>query len=133
MSATVIVNYHINSAEPQAYHIDAGGENGSIVAPVLVPTEVVLTDLRTSGAASFKHDSVSIIYSPSQITEFDEAENWEATYDLELGSLLKQQIDAKEVIVFDHTVRIDDQHSGRKPVRNVHSDYNPISAHEWIY
>ena len=51
---------------------------------------------------------------------------WELTYNQELKTLLAEQIGAKEIIIFDHTVRIDDPNAGRKPARNVHSDYSPF-------
>ncbi len=34
----------------------------------------------------------------------------------------------EEVVIFDHTVRIDDEVSDRKPARNVHSDYSSDGA-----
>ena len=33
-------------------------------------------------------------------------------------------------VIFDHTVRVDDPNSDRKPARNVHSDYSPEGAQQ---
>jgi len=41
---------------------------------------------------------------------------------------LQDSLGAKEVVVFDHTVRVDDPNSDRKPARNVHSDYSTEGA-----
>ena len=41
---------------------------------------------------------------------------------------MKSNIGAKDVIVFDHTVRIDDPDAARRPARNVHNDYNEAGA-----
>ncbi len=125
------VNYHVSSPHEQAFHIDAGGEKGKLVSPVLVPTEIEVTDLRQAESGlDFHTDSVAFLNSPSRVTRFGDGEDWQETYDQELRDLLRQQIGASEVIVFDHTVRIDDPHAGRKPARNVHSDYSPKGAHQ---
>ena len=47
MPTTDTVNYHVQSAEPQAYETDAGGVAGRIVSPELVvPTIETRTDVR---------------------------------------------------------------------------------------
>ena len=51
-------------------------------------------------------------------------------YDRQLTDLLAREIGAKESIIFDHTVRIDSETSGRKPARNVHGDYSARGAHQ---
>jgi len=132
MQATAIVNYHITSDKTQAYHIDANGEKGNLLSPVLAPTEVKVEDLRNKKVSvSFWSDSLSFTQSVSEVSDFEAPPgDWEETYNRELSNLLAQQIEAKEVIVFDHTVRVDDPNSERKPARNVHSDYSPSGAHE---
>lgn len=128
---TATVNYHIASEDEQAFHIDAGGEEGKIISPVLVPTEVTVGDARNGAAPiDFARDSVSFVRSTSAIAEFDASNAWQQTYDRELRDLLRREISAQEVVVFDHTVRVDDPASERKPARNVHSDYSPAGAHQ---
>ena len=130
MQATATVNYHIISAEQQAFHIDAGGEEGKIISPVLVPTEVAVRDARNdTSRVDFIRDSVSFIRRRSAIKDFDASNTWQATYDRELKTLLAERIGAQEVIIFDHTVRVNDPDAARKPARNVHSDYSPEGAH----
>lgn len=129
MRATATVNYHIVSPEEQAYHIDAGGEDGKIIPPVLVPTEVAVNDVRNGTEVDFARDSVAFVKRVSTIQDFGTSNNWQATYNKELRQLLAQRIGAKETIVFDHTLRIDDAEATRKPARNVHSDYSPAGAH----
>ncbi|WP_298258272.1 CmcJ/NvfI family oxidoreductase [uncultured Litoreibacter sp.] len=51
-------------------------------------------------------------------------------YTGELTALLNDQVSAKEVVVFDHTVRTDDPNAARKPARNVHSDYSVDGAEQ---
>lgn len=130
MHTKAIVNYHIASDERQAYYIDADGVKGKLVSPELVPTEVTLHDLRDKPMVSFWKDSLSYLQHSSNINDFENNTNWQAIYNEELTQLLMHEVGAKEVIIFDHTVRIDDPNAERKPARNVHSDYSPSGAHE---
>jgi hypothetical protein len=65
---------------------------------------------------------------PTFVTTFDADNTWQAAYDAELTKLLTDEVNAKEVIIFDHTVRVDDPDATRKPARNVHSDYSVDGA-----
>lgn len=131
MLTTATVNYHIRSTESQAYHIDAGGVEGKILSPVQVPTKITVKDLRDGDlSVDFANDSVTFVNSPSAVGDFEsDPSSWEEAYNQELTILLAAQIGAKDIIVFDHTVRIDDPSSDRKPARNVHSDYSQSGAH----
>ncbi|WP_439141602.1 CmcJ/NvfI family oxidoreductase [Pseudooctadecabacter sp.] len=128
MPRTATVNYHVHASERQAYHIDAGGVVGKIVSPRLDVTEVQLTDVRTNVAVSFERDSVGFLTAPSTVRAFDQDHAWRDTHDQELKNLLTREVGATEIIIFDHTVRIDDPNATRKPARNVHSDYSPAGA-----
>lgn len=129
MRDTAIVNYHIKSAEPQAFHFDVDGIVGNLVSPDLVATAVQVQDMRDgSPAPDFDVDSISFEHHVSQVKDFGASSDWESTYNLELSSLLENKVGALEVIVFDHTVRIDDPDAVRKPARNVHTDYSTAGA-----
>ena len=128
MARTANVNYHIHSPSRQAYHIDAGGIVGKLVSPEHAVTLVTLHDVRTGTAASFEHDSVGFFDFPSKVQSFDDNRDWQGEYDQELTAFLARELGAKEVVVFDHTVRVDDPDATRKPARNVHSDYSPDGA-----
>jgi len=43
---------------------------------------------------------------------------------------LTGRLKAREVVIFDHTVRVEDPHATRKPARNVHSDYSEDGARQ---
>lgn len=130
MSKTAMVNYHINTLERQAYHIDAGGTVGKIISPEHAATAVTLHDVRDDTSVSFERDSVGFFNVPSGVHSFDASRKWQTQYENELTTLLIREIGAKEVIVFDHTVRADDPDATRKPARNVHSDYSPEGAQQ---
>ncbi|MBX2848041.1 MAG: hypothetical protein KTR16_06965 [Acidiferrobacterales bacterium] len=131
MQTAAIVNYHTTEPGQQTYYIDAGGKSGQVITPVLDPTKVLVQDLRsTSTKLDFEQDSIVFIEHESSITDFDGSNDWQAIYDRELTSVLAQQLGLKEVIVFDHTVRIDRGESDRQPVRYVHTDYSVSGAHQ---
>ena len=129
MPITASVNYHINSTEPQVYYIDVDGITGKMLPPELVLTQVQVKDLRKHElSVEFIHDSITFTSSKTIVNDFIKQPNWQKIYDNELKQLLSKQIHAKDVIIFDHTVRIDDPNSDRKPARNVHSDYSVSGA-----
>ncbi|MCF2905086.1 hypothetical protein L0666_08810 [Octadecabacter sp. CECT 8868] len=124
MTQTATVNYHVHKPERQAFELDAGGIVGNLIAPELAPTQVQVFDERAVGASTtFEEASVGFTTSPTKVRAFD-GPDWQHTYDAELTTLLTAEIDAKEVIIFDHTLRTDDPDAARKPARNVHSDYS---------
>ncbi|MEM9432819.1 MAG: CmcJ/NvfI family oxidoreductase [Pseudomonadota bacterium] len=130
MTRTATVNYHVQKPERQAYHIDAGGVFGDLISPEHAVRNVALNDTRDGSSVSFEIDSVEFFMAPSTVTNFDADQSWTGTYDRELTTLLTREIGAKEVVVFDHTVRSDDPNAVRKPARNVHSDYSAHGAQQ---
>ena len=131
MARIATVNYHVHKPEQQAFYLDADGIVGNLISPELAPTPVPVTDARDAGrGASFHADSVGFAHAPSAVDDFDKDTEWQEIYDADLTSFLVQHIDAKEVVVFDHTVRVDDPDAGRKPARNVHSDYSVDGAQQ---
>ena len=129
MPQTAIVNYHIHKPERQAFTLDAEGIAGNLVSPELVPTKVNLVDERTAmRRTSFADASVAFAALPTKVASFEGGTDWHDTYDRELTDLLRSEINAKEVVVFDHTVRVDDPDADRRPARNVHSDYSVDGA-----
>lgn len=128
MRQTATVNYHVKSPSPQAFRFDVGGKIGNLVSPELETTRVDVQDLRHEpGSVTFQSDGVSFEKHTSAIKDF-EGSGWRNTYDAELASLLKKTLGVEEVVVFDHTVRVDDATAERKPARNVHNDYSEPAA-----
>lgn len=129
MPRTATVNYHVHSPARQAFHIDAGGVVGKLISPELVACEVPVRDVRGGEAtASFTEDSVTFARASTRVGSFTNGGAWQEVYDQELRDLLVRELGAKEVVIFDHTVRVDDPNSDRKPARNVHSDYSREGA-----
>jgi len=129
MTQTAKVNYHVHKSERQAFELDAGGVVGNLIAPELALTSVHVHDARTQHCVtSFDVESVGFKHAPTSVPSFDADKSWQSVYDAELTTLLGQEIGAIEVIVFDHTLRVDDPDAARKPARNVHSDYSAHGA-----
>ena len=116
MRRTAKVNYHVHNDPRQAFELDAGGIAGNLISPELAPTQIELADTRVpSVSVSFAKDAVEFARSPSRITDFDDGRDWEALYGDELTRLLTERLGAQDVIVFDHTVRVDDPEEHREP------------------
>ncbi len=125
------VNYHVHKPWRQAFELDADGIIGNLVSPELCPKEITVTDMRTaSRRPRFSTDAVEFATRPSAVADFADGQSWQPRYDAELSELLQSRLAAREVIIFDHTVRVDDPAATRKPARNVHSDYSADGAHQ---
>ena len=124
-----LVNYHVHKPERQAFHIDAGGVVGKMISPELKETRIDVHDVRAGEVSvDFATDSVGFATFPTAVTEYTDAADWQPIYDAELTQLLRAEVGAKDVVIFDHTVRTDDPNATRKPARNVHSDYSEDGA-----
>ncbi|MEM8970730.1 MAG: CmcJ/NvfI family oxidoreductase [Pseudomonadota bacterium] len=128
MARTATVNYHVHKNERQAFELDAGGIVGNLLSPELAQTEVPLNDVRHAAhGVRFAEDSVEFARVPSGVSNFSR-DGWRETYDTELTALLTERLGVRDVVIFDHTVRVDDPDASRKPARNVHSDYSEDGA-----
>ena len=129
MSIDASVNYHVKKPRPQAFEFDVDGIIGNLISPELVTTEVKVADLRDANCEpNFQRDGIEFIEHASHVNSFENGGDWTGTYEQELKDFLKSRVGAKEVIVFDHTVRIDYPDAERRPARNVHNDYNRAGA-----
>lgn len=130
MTRTATVNYHVHKPYRQAFALDAGGIAGNLISPELVPTGVALMDTRdTNSSMTFASDAVEFVSLTTAVQGFA-GDAWKPTYDAELTALLSDRLGARDVVVFDHTVRTDDPDAPRKPARNVHSDYSKSGAEQ---
>ncbi|WP_170789598.1 CmcJ/NvfI family oxidoreductase [Ruegeria lacuscaerulensis] len=130
MTRTATVNYHVHKPYRQAFELDAGGIAGNLVSPELGTTSVTLVDNRaTTNTVKFASDSVEFVALITQVQHLSGAA-WKPIYDAELTAMLSDRLGAREVLVFDHTVRKDDPSATRKPARNVHSDYSKDGAEQ---
>lgn len=130
MQISAHVNYHVKKAEPQAFEFDVDGIFGQLISPELMKTEVQVSDLRGgSEQPKFMSEGIEFINVSSSVQDFD-LPDIKRAYEKELRAILSAKTGAQEVIVFDHTLRIDDPGASRRPARNVHNDYNAQGAEQ---
>ena len=131
MQIDASVNYHVRKSTAQAFEFDVDGIVGNLVSPELTASDIKVTDLRNSEhQPDFHQDGIEFVEHPTCVDGFETGDDWQSNYNQELISLLQARIGAKEVIVFDHTVRIDNPDAPRRPARNVHIDYNQAGAEQ---
>lgn len=82
---------------------------------------------------SLDENGFVLINEPTQVTNFWDEEQVKSTYYDETSALIRKMTGAKEVLIFDHTLRSGDpeqqeQHYAREPVSMVHNDYTAWSG-----
>ncbi|MEM9101819.1 MAG: CmcJ/NvfI family oxidoreductase [Pseudomonadota bacterium] len=131
MNVMASVNYFVKRDMIQAFHFDVDGVAGNLISPDLVAEKVTVKDLRENkDTLNFNDNGICFTKFESTISDFREKHSWQSIYDNEIKNLLRDKIGAKEVIVFDHTVRMDMPNAVRKPARNVHNDYSEKAANQ---
>ena len=125
------MNYHIHKPERQAFELDADGIVGNLISPELVATEISVLDERAIDIdISFARTSVEFAAFETEVDVLNGDRAWQPSYEADIKHFLKAHLDLEDIVIFDHTVRIDDDASDRKPARNVHSDYSIAGAQQ---
>ena len=123
--------YHVDDIKKQQIIIDANQKKGNILFPKLVSKAINIEDVRQRPEAlTFKSQWIEFFEYPTSVTQFED-QNFKDSYNKELTNLLKTKIQAKQIIVFDHTIR-EDTTTVRPPARHAHVDYTQKSAEEQI-
>ncbi|MBU3021637.1 CmcJ/NvfI family oxidoreductase [Aestuariibacter sp. A3R04] len=118
------VNYHVRKPVTQAFEFDADGIEGNLISPELVTTNVNVYDIRKSESnIGFKTHGITFLEGLDAVPYPFMADD-EGQYNRQIAAMLRAKLGAKDVLVFDHTVRIDDENASRRPARNVHNDYS---------
>lgn len=127
--AIVELTYLAPESGPPVYYSAKPGEperSEGIHAPVRV---AVRDARRLDYAPTLAREGFCLITHRTQDVDFQSSDAVKTDYYPQIASLLKRQLDADEVIVFDHNVRYDDARPGlRRPARLVHVDYTTRSA-----
>lgn len=131
-NAQAYVNYQlVRGGNPQIL-IDPDGEVGKRIEPEFDNREVTLHDIRGGQSPRFDRHGFAFVHVASQVTDFDEQQQFRTQYDAEIEHIIKDLSGATEVVIFDHTVRTDGD-SIRRPARHVHGDYSAISGHTRLH
>jgi hypothetical protein len=136
------INYVVDSGEQvvnipstpdggKSSHIGEYEEKTVSVADARPATADLSLDREGFALVKFE-TSVSDFYEPDQITDI---------YNPEIEALIKRETGAKDVVVFDHTLRAGDdqirkEKMVREPVQRAHNDYTirsgPIRVQDWV-
>ncbi len=79
----------------------------------------------------------SFLNHPSHVKNFYDADEIKNVYNAEVAALIKSQMGARNVVVFDHTFRTADdaiqaENNTRAPVKAAHNDYTSRSARQRV-
>lgn len=78
---------------------------------------------------AFDREGFELIEHKTTNVDFSSDQDVEEQYYPQIACLFQERLGAEEVLVFDHTVRIEAETEGvRKPVRHVHNDYTAAST-----
>ncbi|WP_298968218.1 CmcJ/NvfI family oxidoreductase [uncultured Roseobacter sp.] len=127
MTPSAIVHYQMaDDATPQIL-IDPNGEIDTRIDPAYEPATIELHDARDSADISFASHGMQFVSDPTAVAAFDADRSFRDVYDPEVKTLIKRVSGAQEVVIFDHTVRVDSD-TVRRPARHVHGDYSAQSG-----
>jgi len=96
--------------------------------------EITVYDGRPiAGDLSLDRQGFTLIRYPTAVKDFYDDDEVRSVYYPEMEEIVKQATGCSKVLVFDHTIRVDDEtaQAGRKvrgPVRNMHNDFTRNSA-----
>ncbi|HEX3881224.1 MAG TPA: CmcJ/NvfI family oxidoreductase [Stellaceae bacterium] len=126
--------YSGDGASPVSLVAAPGGRDTRVGATGSETHRVTLHNGRpTAGQFLLDRDGFRFVSHPTQMTDFYDQAEIERVYYPEMETLVKAQSGAKRVVVFDHTLRTEDEGLRerakiREVVRRVHNDYTEASA-----
>ena len=87
-----------------------------------MPAEI--EDARNAaGTFTIHEQGFELVTVPTRSTNFDDDDVIKGLYYDEVADIVRKTTGAKDVVVFDHTIRRGQKHSVRKPAHHVHNDY----------
>lgn len=135
-AATGVVNARVNYLVPplgrNTVHVATLGEGESLRTGEYAATPVTVHDIRRmTRPATLDGNGFALSRQSSAVVDFLDDDEVRNVYYPEMRRLVEQATGAREVVVFDHNVRLDGgSHTAnsRVPVRNVHNDYSEKSG-----
>ena len=118
-----------------------GGEKSSHIGEYEEKT-VSVTDARPTVAdLSLDREGFALVKFETRVSDFYEPDQITDVYNPEIEALIKRETGAKDVMVFDHTLRAGDdgirkEKMVREPVQRAHNDYTirsgPVRVQDWF-
>jgi len=124
------INFVVPSESKPQIFVDENGEKGFRYELSREARAVAVRNIRpVKNEFELMRDGLKFLRQETSISDFTCFKDLRCLYDSELVTLLREQANAKKVIVFDHTLRLDDgNETDRKPVRHAHGDYTRNSG-----
>jgi hypothetical protein len=133
------LNYYVDTGEtPVSLVAGPGGIDTRVGGGANEPHRVTLLN----GRLHLKEFAVDrngfvFVHHPTKVRDFYDEDEVRRIYYPEMEALIKREAGARRVIVFDHTLRTQDQAQResmqiRDVVRRVHNDYTEFSAHKRV-
>ncbi|MGY2198013.1 CmcJ/NvfI family oxidoreductase [Pseudomonas gingeri] len=128
-----VLNYLLDTGERPVNYTYPQPEGTPRRSGVLDPSQVSIHNARLlDEPASIDRQGFEKVDHGSTVPDLEDEEQVREHYYPEIEALLKQQTGAVKVVIFDHTIRIDEHgredRGLREPVRYVHNDQTERSA-----
>ena len=123
------LNYIRPDAEnpPEVFY--SGGSSPQTYSDEYAFMPALIADCRANSDQFTIHENgFELADAPTAHHDFDDDEAIARTYYDEVSKIVRDVTGAKDVFVFDHTVRRGDHDSKRKPAHHVHNDYTETTA-----
>lgn len=137
-----VVNFVIDTGEPIVTIPSLPGGEGAQNIGRYEERTVTVEDARPMAAGlSLDREGFALVGHDTAVTDFYDQKQIETIYNPEIEALIKQVTGAKDVVVFDHTLRAGDddirrEKLVREPVQRAHNDYTvrsgPKRVQDWF-
>lgn len=128
------LNYVVNTGENIVIRPSVAGGTPGERQGRFEDRDVVIHDGRPLiGKLSLDREGFALVRHVTAVTDFHDEAQRRDIYDPEIERLVAEATGAVRVVVFDHTLRSDDEETRqrrkiREPVQGVHNDYTPRSG-----
>ena len=126
---TATLHYLKRGAEKPTRYVDEPPPGAPIWNGIDDPRDIAIADARgRENEFTLDRNGFALVRSPSQVRDFYSDDEVRRVYYPEVERLLRTELGASRVVVFDHTVRNAGRTGAREPARRVHNDHTVNSA-----
>jgi len=128
-SLTTTLHYLVRGPERPVRYADTPPPGVAAWTGIDDPREIAIEDARGhEDEFSLDRNGFTLINAPSAVSDFYDEDELRRVYHPEVNRLLRSQLGASRVFIFDHTIRNGARTGAREPVHRVHNDHTVNSA-----
>lgn len=133
-TVTAPVHFSVDTGETPVTLVAPPGAEHSLLNSEYEAHEVAIVDGRpVADRFTLDREGFAFTQHPTAVKDFYDEDEVRAVYYPEMERLIERETGANKVIVFDHTIRVEDEarraaHKVRGPVKGVHNDFTVNSA-----